>query len=112
MMPVRMSTLDGTSRLNCHTPPPKEPSEVSNRRWENGYQVLPSKVGSAAPPDSLVAINVTLCAPSASKTDQFAAAVHSFEQSVFLLPHDAINRANFGIALAAIGDYDRAEEEA
>jgi Flp pilus assembly protein TadD len=46
------------------------------------------------------------------QTDQFAAAVQSYEQAVSLLPHDAINRTNFGISLAAIGDYKRAEEEA
>jgi len=46
------------------------------------------------------------------KTDQFAAAVKSFEQAVALLPHDAINRANFGISLAATGDYEGAKEQA
>jgi Tfp pilus assembly protein PilF len=46
------------------------------------------------------------------QTDQFAAAVSSFEQAVSLLPHDAINHTNFGISLAAIGDYKRAEEQA
>ena len=46
------------------------------------------------------------------QTDQFAASVSSFEQAVLLLPHDAINHVNFGISLAGIGDYKRAEEEA
>ena len=46
------------------------------------------------------------------KTDQFTAAVRSFEQAVSLLPHDAINRSNYGVSLAAIGDYPRAEEQA
>jgi Tfp pilus assembly protein PilF len=46
------------------------------------------------------------------QVDQFAAAVTSFEQAVTLLPHDAINHTNFGISLAAIGDYKRAEEQA
>jgi Tfp pilus assembly protein PilF len=46
------------------------------------------------------------------QTDQFAAAVKSFEQAVALLPHDAINHTNFGISLAAVGDYKRAEEQA
>ena len=46
------------------------------------------------------------------QTDQFAAAANSFEQAVVLLPHDAINHTNFGISLAGIGDYKRAEHEA
>jgi Tfp pilus assembly protein PilF len=46
------------------------------------------------------------------KTDQFTAAVSSFEQAVSLLPHDAINRSNYSVSLAAIGDYTRAEEQA
>jgi len=46
------------------------------------------------------------------QTDQFAAAANSFEQAVLLLPHDAINHTNFGISLAGIGDYKRAEAEA
>ena len=45
------------------------------------------------------------------QTDQFTAAVSSFEQAVSLLPHDAINRSNYGVSLAAIGDYTRAEEQ-
>lgn len=45
------------------------------------------------------------------QTDQFAAAVSSFEQAVSLLPHDAINRVNLGVSLAAVGDYKRALEE-
>jgi Flp pilus assembly protein TadD len=45
------------------------------------------------------------------KTDQFAAAVNSFEQAVILLPHDASNHQNFAISLAGIGDYKRAEQE-
>ena len=45
------------------------------------------------------------------QTDQFTAAVSSFETAVSLLPHDAINRTNFGISLLAVGDYKRAEEE-
>jgi Flp pilus assembly protein TadD len=46
------------------------------------------------------------------KTDQFAAAVNCFEQAVSLVPHDAITQTNFGVSLAAIGDYKRAEEQA
>ena len=46
------------------------------------------------------------------QTDQFTAAVNSFETAVSLLPHDAINRTNFGISLLAVGDYKRAEEQA
>jgi Flp pilus assembly protein TadD len=45
------------------------------------------------------------------KMDRFTAAVTCFEQAVSLLPHDAINRTNFGVSLAAIGDYKRAEEQ-
>jgi Flp pilus assembly protein TadD len=45
------------------------------------------------------------------QTDQFAAAVRSFETAVALLPHDAINRTNFGVSLLAVGDYERAEDE-
>lgn len=45
------------------------------------------------------------------KTDQFAAAVKSFEQAVTLLPRDAVNRSNFGLSLAAVGQYDRARQE-
>jgi Flp pilus assembly protein TadD len=46
------------------------------------------------------------------KTDQFTAAVNCFEQAVSLVPHDAITQTNFGVSLAAIGDYKRAEEQA
>ena len=45
------------------------------------------------------------------RTDQYAAAVSSFDQAVALLPHDPINRTNYGVALAAVGDYERAEEQ-
>ena len=46
------------------------------------------------------------------QTDQFTAAVSSFETAVSLLPHDAINRTNFGISLLVVGDYKGAEEQA
>ena len=46
------------------------------------------------------------------QTDQFAEAVKCFEQAVALLPHDAINRANYGISLAASGDLEGAKEQA
>jgi Tfp pilus assembly protein PilF len=46
------------------------------------------------------------------KTEQFTDAVKSFEQAVALLPHDAINRANFGVSLAATGDFQGAKEQA
>jgi tetratricopeptide (TPR) repeat protein len=46
------------------------------------------------------------------QTDQFTAAVASFEQAVTLMPHDAINRTNFGISLAATGEYQLAEQQA
>ncbi len=45
------------------------------------------------------------------QTDQFTDAVSSFQTAVSLLPHDAINRTNFGISLLAVGDYKRAEEQ-
>ena len=45
------------------------------------------------------------------KTDQFSAAVNSFEQAIALLPHDAANHQNFAISLAAVGDMKRAEQE-
>jgi Flp pilus assembly protein TadD len=45
------------------------------------------------------------------KTDQFSAAVTSFEQAIALLPHDATNHQNFAISLAAVGDMKRAEQE-
>jgi Flp pilus assembly protein TadD len=44
-------------------------------------------------------------------TDQFAAAVRSFEQAVALLPHEPTDRHNFAVALAAVGEYGRAAEE-
>ncbi len=45
------------------------------------------------------------------KTDQFAAAANSFEQAANLLPHDAVNRYNLGLALVSEGDYERGEKE-
>jgi tetratricopeptide (TPR) repeat protein len=45
------------------------------------------------------------------KTDQFAAAVTSFEHAVLLLPHSAVDRSNLGVSLAAVGQYDRAGRE-
>ena len=45
------------------------------------------------------------------RVDRFANAVDSFEQAVVLLPHDAINRYNFGLALVCAGDYQRGERE-
>ena len=45
------------------------------------------------------------------KTDQFTAAVTSFEQAVLLLPRSAVDRSNLGVSLAAVGLYDRAERE-
>jgi tetratricopeptide (TPR) repeat protein len=44
-------------------------------------------------------------------TDQFSAAANSFEEAVQLLPHDAANHVNFAISLAAVGDYERAEQQ-
>ena len=45
------------------------------------------------------------------KTHQFPEAVDALEQAVTLLPHDASNHANLGLALVAIGQGDRAEPE-
>jgi Flp pilus assembly protein TadD len=45
------------------------------------------------------------------KTDQFEAAIKSFEQAVSLLPHDAMTHYNFGLALVCAGDYNRATQE-
>jgi Flp pilus assembly protein TadD len=45
------------------------------------------------------------------RTDRYGAAVSSFEQAVFLLPHDAVNRYNLGLSLLCLGDYKRGEQE-
>jgi Flp pilus assembly protein TadD len=45
------------------------------------------------------------------KTGQFDAAVAALEQAVELLPREALNHANLGYALAATGQYTRAEQE-
>lgn len=45
------------------------------------------------------------------KTRQFESALSSLEQAVLLLPRDAMDRSNLGFALAAIGQYQRAEVE-
>jgi Flp pilus assembly protein TadD len=45
------------------------------------------------------------------KTDQASEAVDALEQAVKLLPHDASNHANLGLALASNGQYSRAEPE-
>jgi len=45
------------------------------------------------------------------KAGQFAAAVTELEKAVLLLPRDAVDRSNFGLALAHTGQYDRAEQE-
>ncbi len=45
------------------------------------------------------------------KTGQFTSALAALEQAVLLLPHDPVDRSNFGFALAATGQYDRAEQE-
>ncbi|HYK61970.1 MAG TPA: hypothetical protein VEV85_21220 [Bryobacteraceae bacterium] len=46
------------------------------------------------------------------KTDQFQAAVDSFEQAVTLLPHDAINRHNLAVSLLCVHDVGRGAQEA
>jgi len=45
------------------------------------------------------------------KTEQYTAAVNSFDQAVSLLPHDAATHHNIGVSLAVIGDYERAEQQ-
>jgi tetratricopeptide (TPR) repeat protein len=45
------------------------------------------------------------------KTDQIPEAVDALEQAVKLLPHDASNHANLGLALLSNRQYDRAEPE-
>ncbi len=45
------------------------------------------------------------------KTGQLSEAVNALEQAVTLLPHDASNHANLGLALVCKGQYDRAEPE-
>src|SRR5271166_4693097 len=43
------------------------------------------------------------------KTEQIPEAVDALEQAVRLLPHDASNHANLGLALVSKGEYHRAE---
>lgn len=45
------------------------------------------------------------------KTDQIPQAVDALQQSVKLLPHDASNHANLGLAYFTEAQYDRAEPE-
>jgi tetratricopeptide (TPR) repeat protein len=45
------------------------------------------------------------------KIYQLPAALASLEQAVQLLPRDAVNRSNLGLALVLTGQYDRAETE-
>lgn len=45
------------------------------------------------------------------KTGQIPEAVDALEQAVNLLPHDASNHANLGLALVMKGEYHRAEPE-
>jgi tetratricopeptide (TPR) repeat protein len=45
------------------------------------------------------------------KTYQLPAAVVSLEQAILLLPRDAVNRSNLGLALVLTGQYDRAGQE-
>jgi Flp pilus assembly protein TadD len=45
------------------------------------------------------------------KTGQLNEAVHVLEQAVTLLPHDASNHTNLGLALACKGQYELAEPE-
>ena len=45
------------------------------------------------------------------KTSQIPEAIQVLERAVALLPHDASNHANLGLALVCSGQYDRAEPE-
>lgn len=45
------------------------------------------------------------------RTEQFRAAVSSFEQAVALLPHDSVTRYNWGLSLLCSGDSDRGQRE-
>ena len=45
------------------------------------------------------------------KTSQFTDAIEVLEQSVTLLPHDASNHTNLGLAFIARREYDRARPE-
>jgi tetratricopeptide (TPR) repeat protein len=45
------------------------------------------------------------------KTEQIAEAIDALGRAVNLLPHDASNHANLGLALVSSGQYDRAEPE-
>jgi Flp pilus assembly protein TadD len=61
-------------------------------------------------PDSAAYVH-NLLGVEYTKTDRLDAAVHSFEQAVLLLPHDAMTHYNFGLSLVCAGDYGRATEE-
>jgi len=45
------------------------------------------------------------------RTEQFRAAADSLERAAAMLPHDAVNRYNFGLSLVCSGDYERGERE-
>ncbi len=45
------------------------------------------------------------------RAGQFSEAIDALEQAVTLLPHDASNHANLGLALVCKGQYDRAKPE-
>jgi Flp pilus assembly protein TadD len=45
------------------------------------------------------------------KASQISEAVNALEHAVTLLPHDASNHANLGLALVSKGQYDSAEPE-
>src|SRR5262245_53041044 len=65
--PDTSSTWDGKSSVACQTPPALPFSAVNSSRCAQGYQVEPSKVGSALPVTSFVAMRVTRWAMSASR---------------------------------------------
>jgi Flp pilus assembly protein TadD len=67
-------------------------------------ETLSKYPGSAAYVHSLIGIEYL-------RTAQYRDAANSFEQAVLLLPHDPVNRYNFGLSLVCVGDYKRGEQE-
>ena len=61
------STVAGTVRSDCQTPPLKPASEVNRSRCANGSQVEPSKLGRLLPEVSSVLNRVMRCLASASR---------------------------------------------
>jgi Flp pilus assembly protein TadD len=68
-------------------------------------QALAKYPGSAAWAQSMLGVEY-------AKTGRFADAVMALEQAVLLLPHDSVDHSNLGASLAAVGQWDLAEQEA